>query len=151
MFDAVTAHIDFIHGDDVLWKIVFDGFIHTEFPLHDIFICQQISNLNIQFLLLPAAHKVNLFFTDFSDCNTVTSFFLPFRARAPAGCRAFRCNSQPPAPPPRQSCRFALRHLSVGSSFPLQSLAPSPASAVFSNPLPETGTKVAIKSRKILR
>ena len=55
-------------------------------------------------------------------------FFIFFRARAPAGRRAFRCNSQPPcAFSPRQSCRFALRRLSVGRSFPLQSLAPSAA------------------------
>ena len=61
------------------------------------------------------------------------------RVRAAGGAhRAFRCNSQPPAPLPRQSCRFALHHLSVGSSFPLQSLAPSKACAPFSNPPPST-------------
>ena len=61
------------------------------------------------------------------------------RVRAAGGAhRAFRCNSQPPAPLPKQSCRFALRHLSVGSSFPLQSLAPSKACAPFSDPPPST-------------
>ena len=65
------------------------------------------------------------------------------RVRAAGGAhRAFRCNSQPPAPLPRQSCRFALHHLSVGSSFPLQSLAPSKACAPFSNPPPPTQSPV---------
>ena len=48
MNNAVSAEIDVIHGQHVFRKIVFNRFIHPEFPLARFFVGQQIGDLIIK-------------------------------------------------------------------------------------------------------
>ena len=71
MLDPVAAHIKFIQGDNVLWKIVTDTVIDAELPLDGIFRGQQVSHLDIQFVSLVLTYEVNLLAAYFAHSNSI--------------------------------------------------------------------------------
>ena len=60
MNDTVPAEIDAIHGQHVFRKIVFNRFIHPEFPLARFFIGQHIGNLIIKNPVVFLRAKIDL-------------------------------------------------------------------------------------------
>lgn len=60
MFNAVTAHIKLIEGDDILGKIIPDAVINAKLSADSVFRGQQIADLDINLLIPLFTDKINL-------------------------------------------------------------------------------------------
>ena len=67
MFNPVSAHIELIERNHILWKIVTDVIIRTKFPVDRFLRCQQISDLNIQLFTALVAYKINFLIACFAN------------------------------------------------------------------------------------
>ena len=65
VFDAVATKVELIEGDYVLWKIVANSLIDTEFTLNSFLGSEQIAHLNVQYLILSMTDKVYFLCTCF--------------------------------------------------------------------------------------
>ena len=67
MLDTISAHIEFIEGNNILREVVTNSIICAEFTIHRFFRCQQISDLNIQFFTAFVAYKVYFFIARYAS------------------------------------------------------------------------------------
>ena len=73
VLDPIAAHIKFIQGDNIFGEVVPDTVINAELPLYGVFRGQQVCDLNIQFVPLILAYKVDLLIAHLAHGNGVTS------------------------------------------------------------------------------
>lgn len=63
MLNTVSAHIKFIHGNNIFWIIIFNVIKSTEFSFNRTLFRKDICHLNIQSFSLLITNKINLFVT----------------------------------------------------------------------------------------
>ena len=71
MLNTITTQVKFIKRNHILWEIIPDTVVYPKFTLNCFFCSKQIRNLDIEFLILPATYKINLFFSCLTDSNNV--------------------------------------------------------------------------------
>ena len=71
VLDPVSAHVELIKGNNVLWEVVADAVIRAELTLNGLIGCQQIGNLNIQFFSTLVTYKVDLLVSGSADSHFV--------------------------------------------------------------------------------
>lgn len=71
MLDTISAHIEFIEGNNILREVITNSIVCAEFTIHRFFRCQQIRDLDIQFLAAFVAYKVDFFITCSADSDLV--------------------------------------------------------------------------------
>lgn len=59
MFDAVTAHVEFVEGDDVFRIVVPDAVINAEFAGDGFFACQEVGDLDVELFAVSVADEVD--------------------------------------------------------------------------------------------
>ena len=72
MLDAVSAHVELIKGNNVLWEVVADTVIHAKLTADGFFRRQQVSDLNIQLFAALVTYKTNFLIAHSADSHFIT-------------------------------------------------------------------------------
>jgi hypothetical protein len=71
VFDAVAAHVQLVHRNDVFGIVVADAVIRSEFPFDSFFGGQQVADLDIELAALLFTDEINFFCRGFADRHAV--------------------------------------------------------------------------------
>ena len=59
MLDPISAHVELIKGNNVLWEVVADAVIRAELTVDRFVGGEQIAHLNVQLFAALVAYKIN--------------------------------------------------------------------------------------------
>ena len=71
MFNPISAHIELIERNNVLWKVIADTVIRTKLTANRFFRCQQIRDLNIQLFAALVAYKIDFLVACSADSHLI--------------------------------------------------------------------------------
>ena len=73
MFDAVTAHVEFVEGDDVFRVVIADAVINVEFAGDGLFACQEVGDLDVKLFAVAVADEVDFPGSGSADSDMVAT------------------------------------------------------------------------------
>ena len=73
MFDAVAAHVQLIHRDDIFGEVVAYTVVDTELTVNGLFRCKKIGDLYIDFFITVMTDEIYLFILGFANGNSVSA------------------------------------------------------------------------------
>lgn len=73
MFDAVTAHVEFVEGDDVFRVVIADAVINAEFAGDGLFACQEVGDLDVKLFAVAVADEVDFPGSGSADSDMVAT------------------------------------------------------------------------------
>ena len=71
MFDPISAHIELIERNNVLWEVITDAIIRAKLAVNRFIGGEQIAHLNVQLFAALVAYKVNFLVSGFAYCNFI--------------------------------------------------------------------------------
>ena len=73
MFDPISAHIELIERNNVLWEVITDAIIRAKLAVNRFIGGEQIAHLNVQLFAALVAYKVNFLIA----CSADSHFIAP--------------------------------------------------------------------------
>ena len=72
VLDPVSAHIELIERNNVLWEVITDAIIRAKLAVHRFIGGEQIAHLNVQLFAALVAYKVNFLIACSADSHFIT-------------------------------------------------------------------------------
>ena len=72
VLDPVSAHVELIERNNVLWEVITDAIIRTKLAVDRFIGGEQIAHLNVQLFAALVAYKVNFLIACSADSHFVT-------------------------------------------------------------------------------